>query len=70
MNGVDDLGRLFDELVAGHRLHRELLDLGDGRLLGLAGGAAPVAVEHTARLDAEKLKCDGRVGIRESPAAG
>ena len=56
MNGVDDLGGLFDELVAAHVLHRQLLDLGGSSLLGLASSTAPVSVKHAAGLDTIQLK--------------
>jgi len=55
VDGVDDFGCLLDEFLAGHILHRQLLDLGRRRLLRLARSAAPVAVEHTARLDCIEL---------------
>lgn len=55
MDGVDDFGCLLDEFLAGHILHRQLLDLGRRRLLRLARSAAPVAVEHAARLDCIEL---------------
>jgi len=56
MDGVDDLGGLLDELVASHRFHGQLLNLGDGRLFRLSGRTAPVAVEHTAWLNTIQLK--------------
>ena len=61
MNGncaylVDDLGGLLEELLAGHVLRLELLDLRLGGLPRLARRAAPVAVVHAGRLDAEQLR--------------
>ena len=41
---VDNLGGLLDQLGAGHLLDLDLLKLGLGVRLSLAGGAAPVAI--------------------------
>ena len=56
---IDDLGRLFEELLAGHVLRLELLYLRLGGLPRLARRAAPVAVVHAGRLDAEQLRAIG-----------
>ena len=53
---VDDLGGLLEELPAAHVLGLELLDLGLGGLARLARRAAPVAVVHARRLQAEQLR--------------
>ena len=53
---VDDLGCLFEELLACHVLRLELLYLRLGGLPRLPRRAAPVAVVHAGRLDAEQLR--------------
>ena len=56
MNGVDDLGGLLDQLLTGHILHANLLNLCGRGLLGLAGCCAPVTMKHSAGLNAVQLK--------------
>ena len=52
---VDNLGGLLDQLGAGHLLDLDLLQLGLGVRLGLAGGAAPVAVTDATGIQTMKL---------------
>ena len=52
---VDNLGGLLDQLGAGHLLDLDLLKLGLGVRLGLAGGAAPVAVADAAGIQTVQL---------------